>query len=377
MLNEYYSFSIIPNSLDIFELVETKQPNLARKSADYFLSTYKQFLKDKQLTDQQWAEADEEAKRVHEEIYKFAEKITKNENLERIDDDLSDVHLWDLKLEEYLKQHNGAQPNNLDTPLLWTQCVFYRTLVSIFHRSTYFKQFDVFEKTKKGSLLDAEAAATKLIEVTAGIADRIQSGKSTCEEEFESFLQFAVWGNCFDLTWLNASSAGARELHLVDEEKKSRVIANATKEILEHFKSLPNKTTEITIVLDNSGLELLGDLCFVEMLYQTRLIDEQSKVIFHHKKFPWFVSDVTRSDFTWTLDQFQNEFKSEVVQQMGRRWSDLLNREKVWELRSHIFWTCPHPFYEMARLAPDLHQELSKSNLIIFCGDFNYRKLVR
>ena len=361
-------------------MVKTKQPNLLRKSADYFLSAYKKFLKAKPLTNEQLAEAEEDAKRVHKAIYEFAEKLTKNENLERIEDDLPDVHLWNLKFDEYLEQHNGVQPNNLEAPLLLTQCFFYRTLVSIFQRSAYFKGFDAFEQTKKGSLLDSQTAATKLIEVTAGISERIQSGKSTCEEEFENFLQSAVWANCFDLTWLEFTSAEAatiNDYHLVDEEKKSKVIANATKEIFEHFKTLANRTTEITIVLDNSGLELLGDLCFIEMLYQTGLIEENSKIVFHHKMYPWFVSDVTRSDFTWTLDLFQNEFKSEVVRCMGRRWNDFLNRQKVWELRSHAFWTCPYSFYEMPRLAPELYEELSKTNVVIFCGDFNYRKLIR
>ena len=361
----------------MFATIERRQPVIMRKSADLFLSTYKQFLKHKQLTDQQLLEADEEAKRVHEEIYKFAERPPKNEVLERIADDLPDTHLWNLRLEEYLKQHDGRQPTYLDAPLLWTECVFYRTLASIFHRSTYFKEFDAFEEIKRGGLLDAQSAATKLIEVTAGIADRIQSGKSTCEDEFENFLQFAVWGNCFDLSCTTFSCASTDDYHLVDEEKKSRVVANSTKEILKYFQTLPNKTTEITFVLDNSGLELLGDLCFVEMLYQTRLISEESKVIFHHKMFPWFVSDVIREDFTWTLNEFQNEFKSEVVQRMGRRWNDLLNRQKVWELRTHPFWTSPYPFYEMARLSPDLYTELGKSDLVIFCGDLNYRKLIR
>ena len=361
----------------MYHTIERRQPNIMRKSADHFLAAYKEFLKSKQLTEQQLSEADEEAKQVHEEIYKFAEKPPKNANLEKIEDDLPDIHLWHLRLEEYVKQHNGVQPNYLDAPLLWTECVFYRTLASIFHRSTYFKDFDAFAKIKRGALLDAEAAATKLIEVTAGISHRIQAGKSTCEEEFENFLQFAVWGNCFDLSCSVFASASTNDYHLVDEEKKSRVIANATNAIFEHFKTLPSKTTEITFVLDNSGLELLGDLCFVEMLYQTGLIEENSKIVFHHKAYPWFVSDVIRSDFTWTLDAFQNKFKSEVVRRMGQRWNYLLNDKKDWELRTHAYWTSPYPFFEMTRLAPDLYEELSKSNVVIFCGDLNYRKLIR
>lgn len=43
---------------------------------------------------------------------------------------------------------------------------------------------------------------------------------------------------------------------------------------------------------------------------------------------------------------------------------------------SHDFWTYPHAFCDMKEAAPDLYEELAKSNLLIFKGDLNYRKLV-
>lgn len=78
---------------------------------------------------------------------------------------------------------------------------------------------------------------------------------------------------------------------MVDDlrKQKSKIVSNSTKEIYEHFRSSANKVQQITIVLDNAGFELLGDLCFVEMLYQTGLLDENSKIIFHDKLFGWFV----------------------------------------------------------------------------------------
>ena len=130
-------------------------------------------------------------------------------------------------------------------------------------------------------------------------------------------------------------------------------------------------------MLDNSGFELLGDLCFIEMLYQTGLIDEKSKIIFHDKAFPWFVSDVIDADFFWLLNCLANEFESEIVKSMARRWSKFLQINKTWHLRTHLYWTTCFDFAQMKRLAPDLYDELSKSNLALFCGDLNYRKLIR
>lgn len=71
-----------------------------------------------------------------------------------------------------------------------------------------------------------------------------------------------------------------------------------------------------------------------------------------------------------------NEFKSELAKRMAKRWSNLL-ANKSWQLKTHEFWQTPFGFDEMKSRAPDLYEELSKSDLVIVCGDLNYRKLIK
>lgn len=159
---------------------------------------YKEFLKNKHiakpLSEAELNEAGEEARKIRDEIEQYLKKPINNEYLTRIEDDCPDVDLWNRRLDEYVVEHQ-KQPNYYDTSILWTECFMYRTLMSAFLKSKYFKDFDVFEKIKQGGLYSSRIAATKLVEHTANIANRLKENQTTCEEEFENFLSFALWGN--------------------------------------------------------------------------------------------------------------------------------------------------------------------------------------
>lgn len=45
----------------------------------------------------------------------------------------------------------------------------------------------------------------------------------------------------------------------------------------------------------------------------------------------------------------------------------------TWEVRPHLFWTLPCEYKYMPDYAPDLYELLSRSALVIFKGDLNYR----
>lgn len=373
---------------DQFYTINERQPKILRRAADHFLKDYKKYLAKKEvaLSEQELAEADEDAKKIYKSIYDYSEKPPANTNIERITDDYPDARLWNLRLLEYVRQHR-KQPNYLDTSTLWAETYIYRSLASIFFKSKYFKEYDAFDQIKQDGLLRQQIAATKLIEHTAGISERVKAGTDTPststviatepateKTEFATYLRFALWGNKFDLSCSHGYT-NTDDLNLFNDlkNKEPLIICNPTNALFEHFKT--NKIDTLTIVADNSGYELLGDLCFVEMLYQTGLIDENCKIIWHLKKFPWFVSDTLEKDFIWLLNCLLTQFDSEIAKQMSQRWSKFLNDSK-WELKSHLFWTTPYVYPEMQRIAPDLYEELTKSQLVIFKGDLNYRKLI-
>lgn len=53
------------------------------------------------------------------------------------------------------------------------------------------------------------------------------------------------------------------------------------------------------LVLDNAGFELVTDLCLLTILTEAGLT---TSLTIHPKTRPWFVSDTTRTDLSWTID---------------------------------------------------------------------------
>lgn len=136
--------------------------------------------------------------------------------------------------------------------------------------------------------------------------------------------------------------------------------------------ALPEKTAagRVDIVLDNAGFELVTDLIFADFLVSAGLARE---VHFHGKCFPWFVSDVTVKDFWWTIRQTMAT-NHRWMSKTGARWQSYL-KKGTWSYHDHPFWTQPHEFCDMAADAPDLYATLQGSDLVLFKGDLNYRKL--
>ena len=133
-----------------------------------------------------------------------------------------------------------------------------------------------------------------------------------------------------------------------------------------------NFDVSIDFVLDNAGFELLTDLAFADFLISKRLC---SRIIFHLKCLPWFVSDATKNDFHWLLEQLNQSSANPVWQIASKRWQQHLQNGQ-WIIQTHRFYTLPYDYSSMQQIAPELYSAMSQSKLIIFKGDLNYRKLV-
>ena len=151
---------------------------------------------------------------------------------------------------------------------------------------------------------------------------------------------------------------------------ESKILANNSKPA---WRILEVKTggSMVDIVMDNSGFELFTDLCLADFLITSGLA---SVVRMRIKNGPWFVSDTTPHDFTWTLEKLAAS-KEAALSEVGGRWLRHLE-EARWTVHSDQFWTLPHTFNEMPQADPDLYSALAQADLIIFKGDLNYRKLV-
>lgn len=136
-----------------------------------------------------------------------------------------------------------------------------------------------------------------------------------------------------------------------------------------------------------------------DFLLQSGLAKE---IRFHGKRYPWFVSDVTKKDWNWLMNTMvyghlfpkATEEEKECLRRLGRRWKvrvfftvsegkgsgsvwQRYEEEGKWIYEQHPFWCTGYTFWDLHNEAPDLFLHLSKSNLVIFKGDLNHRKVCR
>lgn len=127
-------------------------------------------------------------------------------------------------------------------------------------------------------------------------------------------------------------------------------------------------------MLDNSGYELYTDLILADFLLQFGIADQ---IYFHPKAMPWFVSDVTPPDFHLVINKLSECHGAVGV--LAKKWKGRLENGSfvlVDDESIISFWTYAEAYSQMQRLAPELYEFLSQSDMIIFKGDLNYRKLV-
>lgn len=238
--------------------------------------------------------------------------------------------------------------------------------------------------------LEAEkaAAAEKSADAVAQ-ADRLL---------FSEMCEICLWGNATDLSLL--TSLTYEDIQTLQGSKarkasEKNIIVNDLGHAFDvlHRARKEKKDAErrVDIVLDNSGFELYVDLILAGYLIFSGLA---TSVVLHPKLIPWFVSDVIPRDFSDLLSALADpqEFytrrdetgkaypslsEKEIadVKFLFDQWSQLHQDGKL-IIRPHAFWTAPGSFWRMPGTAPDLFEDLKQSELVLFKGDLNYRKLV-
>jgi hypothetical protein len=213
--------------------------------------------------------------------------------------------------------------------------------------------------------------------------------------------EICLWGNATDLSLLTsltyediqklqgseARKASEKNILINDLEAAYDVLMKAKKE---------GRERKIDIVLDNAGFELYVDLILAGFLLTAGLA---TNVVLHSKMIPWFVSDVVPADFAALLNALADpqsfySTPSEDEVYAGKTPQPLSQKEveelyflfSNWTsfhaegqliLRSHRFWTEGGSYWRLPESAPQLYEDLKESELVVFKGDLNYRKLTR
>lgn len=174
-----------------------------------------------------------------------------------------------------------------------------------------------------------------------------------------------MWGNRNDLS-LSAGDSNIKLSNFMEdiEHLNSHILVNHTNEIWLHIENIQNSEgrRELSIIMDNAGLEVVTDLCLAVYCISQKLFDQ---INFHVKKIPWFVSDTTFHDLHWILLQMRNG--SADLQRLAESCLGYLN-SKQFQIVEEGYWTLPLPFHVMPVQDPKLYERLTESKLIIFKG---------
>ena len=292
---------------------------------------------------------------------------------------------------------------------LFSECYLYRRVHTFFGLTTHWKNYDVFARSKASTFRSSRSAVLELAARSRQVHSQLgNSEKASGSEEreaaeqllFAEMCEICLWGNATDLSLLTSLSYEDIQKLQGAEAQKTRQKSIVVNQLPDAYRVLkqaklerPNASRRVDIILDNAGFELFVDLLLAAYLLSTQLATE---VVLHPKSLPWFVSDVVPQDlanllnaladpvafYRMTADDAQDQpppveitaDESADLAFLFQQWSGFHQDGRL-RLRPNRFWTQAGSYWRLPREAPALLDDLRASELVIFKGDLNYRKL--
>lgn len=259
-------------------------------------------------------------------------------------------------------------------------------------------------RSSRPAVLELAAKYKGLVEQLESNVMSSKSLKEVKEAErilFIEMCEICLWGNATDLSLLTSLTyEDIQKLQGAAARKTSEknIIVNdlpAAYEVLKKAQEDQDKQEKrIDIILDNAGFELFVDLILAGYLLSAGLA---TQIVLHPKSIPWFVSDVLPTDFAALLNALSDPQSfyttpSEEERNAGKE-PEALSEKEVSELsflfqhwssfhqegklliRPNLFWTSAGSYWRIPGAEADIYNDLKESELVIFKGDLNYRKL--
>jgi len=317
------------------------------------------------------SEAMDGLSKVVEELSKLRYEMQTNKPITALENTMRDATVWNKYLEQ--QQEKETNCSWFNSAWLWVECYMYKRITQAVHRTGVDKLqgLDYFRQQKEegyhGSLLSMRQLGSWLLPQLAKLPTDSE------QQIWATLVQVCLWGNKCDLS----ISAGSKAVASGDPvsalaQLQANILTDNTKEAWQCLIAR-GKGATVDIVMDNSGFELFTDLVLADFLVSS---GAAAKVRMRVKNQPWFVSDTTPYDVTWTLNQLANGIdNNDPLLELSQRWKDYI-KAGIWSVQADSFWTYPHPFSMMMEVDHKLYQELGEADLIIFKGDLNYRKLL-
>ncbi|XP_050431855.1 damage-control phosphatase ARMT1-like [Adelges cooleyi] len=314
----------------------------------------------------------QEMENVIEEIKLLVDEIISNKPLRKINATFKLALVWNQILDEKLASDSIV--SWFDSEWLFTENYMYIRIKEAFAKTSSLQNYDPFECLKSNAYNESELSMISLAEFILLKLSNKELDTDGIYILFKQILKISLWGNRCDLSL----SAGKS---MAVSEDPSKAIVSLDKYLLaDHSNDIWNlmqqiscqKPKKIDIIMDNSAYELFTDLCLADFLLTFELADV---IVFHGKSIPWYVSDVTKLDFEGILDHLENKSTHSALKKLGKKWSEYYKNGKF-ILKCEDFWTLPYPYSKIALKDYDLYTNLADSQLLIFKGDLNYRKLI-
>ncbi|MBN2322166.1 MAG: protein-glutamate O-methyltransferase family protein [Spirochaetes bacterium] len=244
-------------------------------------------------------------------------------------------------------------------PWYFAEALFYLKLLlacRYFDENGDFFRVDPFRHEKEDELFSdtgcirTMAAVSELLEV---VADP--------KEKLLQLIVCALWGNRIDLSNKHiAHDAGRR---ILDYDRERILVDHSGR-----LRELLSNAGRVDIVTDNCGTELGCDLLLAGCVLG---FSARSRVYFHLKKHPMFVSDAMEKDVEKTVSAFVCN-GSPALEEIGESLYRYMDEDRL-KLRGHGFWNSPLHYTDLPK---DLAGTLAESDVVIFKGDVNYRRLL-
>lgn len=322
-------------------------------------------------------EVNAETKAVIGRLAKLRNEMETDKPIVILESNSEDVEIWNNFILKY-NEDFGCEPSWFTSAWLIVECYLYRRIRQSFELSSRLSSFDPFREQKEHSFLHAIDVVSALscylleMEIPSNSNNAIEK-KNFIKEYFIRFIELSLWGNKCDLSL----SSGEKVLPSDDplqqlDSLRENILVNESESLYELLESQCQKSKKIKLhlVLDNAGFELFSDLCLVDFLFESGLVET---AFIHVKEIPWFVSDTLEHDFTWLLNYLSTS-ENPHLKKLGAKWQDY-HASNRWIIVKEKFWTLPYDYSQMEEVDSKLYEFLSQANLVIFKGDLNYRKL--
>ncbi|XP_066922509.1 damage-control phosphatase ARMT1-like [Clytia hemisphaerica] len=316
----------------------------------------------------------EDAKAIVGKLSKMKNEIQTNKPISKLEDNYTDVSVWNDFIQNMsclVEGKDDLQKGWFDVAWLSCECYLYRRILSALNQSSLHQDFDPFLNQKETAFNTSITAMKTLAQYVLAFLQNMEDTDEKLRMDFDTLLEYCLWGNKCDLS-ISAGVQVYKQLKESDQLKtlSEHIISNHT-EKLYHYICKEKPLARVDFILDNAGFELYTDLCLAEFLLEKKMCKQ---IRFHVKDIPWFVSDTSRKDFLWTIQQC-TQSEEEPIRLLGQKWQKRLD-DGTFLIVNKPYWTYGQDFAEMRKIDPDLYQYLSESGLLIFKGDLNYRKLL-